>query len=118
MADKDVKDAPPETPPEVPPGTDPLALPEAGAPIPPKITKAGKAKETNYFCLNADHPGVGALRAELYDESRHFSSSDGGAPTCPKCNKSGSSLVVDDPTQLPPSIQMIKDRFEAAERGR
>lgn len=115
MADKDaVKDAPPETP----PGTDPLAPPEAGAPVPPKVTKTGKARETNYFCLNADHPGLTGLRAELYDESRHFASSDGGSPTCPKCNKTGSSLVVDDPSQLPPSIQLIKDRFEAAERGR
>lgn len=113
MADKDTP--PVETAP------DPAAAAAAAAelaPVPPKITKTGKPKETYYFCLNADHPGTIVGRAELYDESRHFTSSDGGAPQCPRCVKPGSALVVADPSQLPPSIQLIKDRFDAAERTR
>jgi pyruvate/2-oxoglutarate dehydrogenase complex dihydrolipoamide acyltransferase (E2) component len=90
----------------------------AGPAVPPQITKAGKPKTTHYFCLNADHPGGVTARAEVYDESRHFDSSEGGAAKCPMCNKAGSALVVDDPDQLPPSIQAIKDRFESAERSR
>lgn len=100
----------PNVPQTAPPGTDPNAPPPA-PPVPPKVTKSGKlAKGNNYFCLESTHGGT--QRVDIHDMSRHFTND---TPNCPSCGRSVSALVVDDPTVLPPSIQLLKDRLAATE---
>lgn len=110
--------------PTVPPApvvvTKPPTVPATSPPDPPvAVADPPKVKGPLYFCLEATHPGPAGSggRAEVYDTARFFDSDVEGAPFCPGCNRNVSALPVDDDTVLPPSIQLLKDRLQASERG-
>lgn len=98
------------------------AGPPPDAPPPAELVVAEPApdaqKKQAYFCLEANHPGQSTPRADHFDMSRMFYSTEGGAPTCPLCRKHVSALPVEDTSKLPPSLQASSDRLAVAERQR
>lgn len=94
-----------ERPPLVP---RPAAL---AAPAPP-------VREQLFFCLETYHPDPNGGRADQFDLKRIFAvgADHYGAPECPACEKTVSAVPVPTRATLPPSLVVLKKRYEANSR--
>lgn len=75
-----------------------------------------------FFCTDAKHPspaGSATPLLDMFDLERVFYVEPGalGCPTCPACKRQTSSIPIVDATSLPPSLQTLKERLDAAQHA-